>query len=81
MTEKKNLIDAAASGTKREQLEALRDILAYSIQNGASDRDLAALTNRYIQVIEQIDALADNAPESGVATATNQSTSRRAKKS
>ena len=54
-----NLIDAAKSGNKRDTLVALRDILAETIQNCESGRDMASNTKRLMEVMAEIDALPD----------------------
>lgn len=52
-----NLVDAAKSGDKRETLIALRDILAKTIQECDSGRDMASNTKRLMEVMAEIDAL------------------------
>ena len=52
-----DLVSAAKSGSKRETLEALRDKLANSIQSCESGRDVAALSKRLMEVMNEIDAL------------------------
>lgn len=52
-----DLINAAKSGDKRETLEALRDKIAGSIQDCESGRDVAALSKRLMEVMNEIDAL------------------------
>lgn len=52
-----NLIDAAKSGDKYETLIALRDILASTIQNCESGRDMASNTKRLMEVITEIEAM------------------------
>lgn len=54
-----NLVDAAKSGNKRETLIALRDILANTIQNCESGRDMASNTKRLMEVMAEIEALPD----------------------
>lgn len=54
-----NLIDAAKSGDKRATLIALRDILASTIQNCESGRDMASNTKRLMEVMAEIEALPD----------------------
>jgi hypothetical protein len=51
-----DLLVSARHG-RLEALIALRDLLAVKIDECRSDRDLAALTNRFLQVLEQIEAL------------------------
>ena len=52
-----DLVKAAKSGSKRETLEALRDKLACSIQECESGRDVAALSKRLMEVMNEIDTL------------------------
>lgn len=54
-----NLIEAAKSGDKRKTLIALRDILAETIQNCDSGRDMASNTKRLMEVIAELDSLPD----------------------
>lgn len=54
-----NLIDAAKSGDKRATLIALRDILAYTIQNCESGRDMASNTKRLMEVMAELESLPD----------------------
>lgn len=54
-----NLVDAAKSGNKRETLIALRDILAKTIQECESGRDMASNSKRLMEVMTEIDALPD----------------------
>lgn len=54
-----SLVDAAKSGDKRETLIALRDILAATIQNCESGRDMASNTKRLMEVMAEIEALPD----------------------
>lgn len=54
-----NLVDAAKSGDKRATLIALRDILAETIQNCESGRDMASNTKRLMEVIAELEALPD----------------------
>lgn len=56
-----NLIDAAKSGDKRETLIALRDILAATIQNCESGRDMASNTKRLMEVMAELETLPDPA--------------------
>lgn len=75
----KSLADAANSGSKREQLEALRAILAEAIDGCDSLRDLAALSNRYTQVLDELEKLDQKTEDPTVADAVAQTTSSRAK--
>lgn len=54
-----NLIDAAKSGDKRATLIALRDILAKTIQECESGRDMASNTKRLMEVIAELEQLPD----------------------
>ena len=55
-----NLVDAAKSGDKRATLIALRDILAKTIQECDSGRDMASNTKRLMEVMAEIEALPDD---------------------
>lgn len=57
-----NLKKAAATNNRRDTLIALRDTLADSIDGCESGRDMAALSKRMMEVIEEIDKIPD--PES-----------------
>lgn len=52
-----NLVSAAKSGDKRETLIALRDILAKTIQECDSGRDMASNSKRLMEVISEIESL------------------------
>lgn len=52
-----NLIDAAKSGNRKEALIALRDILALTIQDCESGRDMASNTKRFIEVINELELI------------------------
>ena len=54
-----NLVDAVKSGNKRDALIALRDILAQTIQNCESGRDMASNTKRLMEVMEELESLPD----------------------
>lgn len=54
-----NLVEAAQSGDKRATLIALRDILAKTIQECDSGRDMASNTKRLMEVMAEIEALPD----------------------
>ena len=58
-----NLVDAAKSGDKRQTLIALRDILATTIQNCESGRDMASNTKRLMEVMAELEALPDPAQQ------------------
>ena len=53
------LTDAAKSGDKRATLIALRDILAKTIEECESGRDMASNTKRLMEVMAEIEALPD----------------------
>lgn len=50
-----NLVEAAKSGNKKETLLALRDILAKTIQDCDSGRDMASNSKRLIEVINELE--------------------------
>lgn len=50
-----NLIDAAKSGNKKDTLIALRDVLATTIQNCESGRDMASNSKRLMEVMAEIE--------------------------
>lgn len=52
-----NLVDAAKSGDKRKTLIALRDILAQTIQECDSGRDMASNSKRLMEVISELEAM------------------------
>lgn len=54
-----NLVEAAQSGDKRATLIALRDILARTIQECESGRDMASNTKRLMEVIAELEQLPD----------------------
>lgn len=66
-----DLVKAAASGNKRGTLEALRDELAVSIRDCESGRDMAALSKRLMEVMNEIDALPKPKKDSPLARAKN----------
>ena len=49
------LVLAAKKGKKRDMLVALRDEIAEQIEATSSGRDMAALSKRLIEVVEQIE--------------------------
>ena len=59
------LTDAAKSGDKRATLIALRDILARTIEECESGRDMASNTKRLMEVMAEIDALPDPEKQKG----------------
>lgn len=64
-----DLVNAAASGDKRKTLEALRDKIAASIQDCESGRDVAALSKRLMEVMNELDALPKQKMDSPLAKA------------
>lgn len=52
-----NLSDVAKNGNKKETLIALRDILAITIQNCESGRDMASNTKRFMEVIDALEEI------------------------
>lgn len=54
-----DLITAAASGDRRATLVALRDAIARTIQSCESGRDMASLSKRLMEVMDELDALGD----------------------
>ena len=64
-----DLVNAAKSGSKRDTLEALRDKIAASIQDCESGRDVAALSKRLMEVMNEIDALPKQKKDSPLAKA------------
>ena len=54
----KSVTEAATSGTKRELLVAMRDRLAKDVENANTPaRDLAALSKRLLEVVNDIEAI------------------------
>ena len=52
-----DLIDAARSGNRLETLIALRDFLAERLQNTDSGRDIASMSRRLMQCMNEIETL------------------------
>lgn len=52
-----DIIKAAESGEKLALLVAVRDKLAVSLEHTESGRDIAALTKRLIQVVDEIEEI------------------------
>ena len=59
-----DLVSAAKSGDKRSTLIALRDAIARTIQSCESGRDMASLSKRLMEVMDELDAIGD--PEEAV---------------
>ena len=53
------LLDAAKSGDKRATLIALRDILAETIENCESGRDMASNSKRLMEVMAELETMPD----------------------
>lgn len=51
------LTKAAATGDRLKALVALRDLIAAELDDSTSKRDTAALAQRYMDVLAQIDAV------------------------
>ncbi|MBQ2176987.1 MAG: hypothetical protein II453_18680 [Alphaproteobacteria bacterium] len=54
-----SLVEAAKSGDKRATLIALRDILAKTIEECDSGRDMASNSKRLMEVMAEIESLPD----------------------
>ena len=64
----KTVTQAATSGTKRELLVAMRDRLAKDVENSnTAARDLAALSKRLLEVVNDIEAIDAREREDGSA--------------
>jgi len=55
-----DLVDAAASGDKKSTLIALRDAIARTIQNCESGRDMASLSKRLMEIMDELDKIAED---------------------
>lgn len=66
-----DLVKSAQSGDRRATLEALRDKLAAAIANSESGRDVAALSKRLMEVMDEIERLPHDRSESPLARARN----------
>lgn len=51
------LLDAVQSGDRRKMLVELRDEIATTIESCESGRDMAALSKRLIEVVDDIEAI------------------------
>lgn len=58
-----NIADAAANGTERDLLVAMRDQIAANLDEGVPPRDLASLTKRLMEITREIKAI--DAAENG----------------
>jgi hypothetical protein len=66
-----DLVKSAQSGDRRATLEALRDKLAAAIASSESGRDVAALSKRLMEVMDEIERLPQDRSESPLARARN----------
>ena len=66
-----------ATQGRLQALEALRDLLAEQIQDTDSARDVAALSQRLMDVLEQVDSLASEQQKAGVVSAVDEIARRR----
>lgn len=71
-----NIEQAARENDRRKTLEALRDKLANTLDNCDSGRDIAALSKRLMEVMEELEAL----PEPGAKKNPAQAARERVKK-
>jgi hypothetical protein len=63
---RKTITQAAATGTVREQLEALRDRIAKTVEDpNCPPRDLASLSRRLMEITKEIEAIDAQALEEG----------------
>ena len=53
----KDIVRAAKSGDRLETLIALRDLLAERLKTSDSDRDIASMSRRLMQCVEEIEEL------------------------
>lgn len=60
-----DIVSAAATGDRRVTLVALRDAIARTIQTCESGRDMASLSKRLIEVMDELDAIGDPDKELG----------------
>lgn len=58
-----NLVNAAKSGNRKETLIAMRDILAKTIQDCDSGRDMASNTKRLMDVMNEIEEIEEKEAE------------------
>jgi hypothetical protein len=52
-----SVASAAATGTRRDLLVAMRDLIAHDLDDGVAARDLASLTKRLLEITKEIEAL------------------------
>ena len=58
---KKDIVRAARSGDRLETLMALRDLLAERLKTSKSSRDIASMSRRLLQCIDEIEELQNRA--------------------
>lgn len=58
-----NLVSATKSGDRRRTLVALRDRIAETIDSCESGRDMAALSKRLMEVMDEIDSMPSEVDE------------------
>ena len=58
-----NLVSATKSGDRRRTLVALRDRIAETIVSCESGRDMAALSKRLMEVMDEIDSMPSEVEE------------------
>lgn len=58
-----NLVSATKSGDRRRTLIALRDRIAATIDSCESGRDMAALSKRLMEVMDEIDSMPSEVDE------------------
>lgn len=58
-----NLVSATKSGDRRRTLIALRDRIAETIDSCESGRDMAALSKRLMEVMDEIDSMPSEVEE------------------
>ena len=58
-----NLVSATQSGDRRRTLVALRDRIAETIDSCESGRDMAALSKRLMEVMDEIDSMPSEVEE------------------
>ncbi|HCG61407.1 MAG TPA: hypothetical protein DEV22_03195 [Collinsella sp.] len=52
-----NIVTAAAKGDRLETLKAMRELIARQLDSCESGRDMASLSKRLIEVMDEIDAI------------------------
>ena len=61
---------AAASGDRRQLLEAIRDSISAELDKGVPPRDMASLSKRLVDISNELDALDDLSDDISYAAAT-----------